>query len=370
MINCIRFFAISGVLLFSLGIFGQEREGRIQDPVKPYPYTSENVFFINKSADSIKLAGTLTVPKDVMDPPVAILISGSGLQNRDSEVFNHRPFLVLSDYLTKNGIAVLRYDDRGVGESEGDPKEATSEDFATDTEAAISFLKKRSDIDTNKIGLIGHSEGGFIASMVASRTKDVAFVISLAGNGVSGKKVLLSQAKKTLDQFGSSKEYIEVDQKSRAIIFSAIEEEDEKDVLVTKAKERLKMYQEALSEEKKKYFIQVPSDYLVAAYSESNWLRYFIKTDPYQFISKVSVPVLAINGSKDVQVLSTLNLNGFEAGLAKAGNKDYTIKELDGLNHLFQKANTGVISEYAGIQETFNPKALEFIKDWIVARFK
>jgi len=218
--------------------------------------------------------------------------------------------------------------------------------------------------------LIGHSEGGFIAPMVASRTKDVAFVVSLAGNGVSGKKVLLSQAKEGLGLLGSSQEYIEVDGKSREIIFSVIQEEVDKDVIITKAKEKLKEYSETLTEEKKFHFTQVRPDYLVAVYSGSNWLRYFIKTDPYQFISKVSVPVLAINGSKDVQVLSTLNLNGFEAGLAKAKNKDYTIKELEGLNHLFQKANTGAISEYASIEETFNPKALELIKDWIVERFK
>jgi len=345
MINCIRFFTSSIFLVFSLGILGQEKEGNTQNPVKPYPYTSENVFFINKSADSIRLAGTLTIPKDTTDPPVAILISGSGSQNRDSEIARHKPFLVLSDYLTRNGIAVLRYDDRGVAESEGELKETTSEDFATDLEAAISFLKKRKDIDANKIGLIGHSEGGFIAP----------------GNGVSGKKVLLSQARETLVMLGSSKEYIEVDAKSREII---------KDVIVTKAKEKLKEYSETLTEKEKIYFTQVRTDYLVTAYAGSNWFRYFIKTDPHQFISKVSVPVLAINGSKDMQVLSALNLNGFEVGLAKARNKDYTVKELDGLNHLFQKADTGAISEYASIKETFNPIALELIKDWILERFK
>ncbi|MDH7444636.1 alpha/beta hydrolase family protein [Aquimarina sp. 2201CG14-23] len=342
---------------------------RPQDPVKPYPYLSEDVIFINKNANNIKLAGTLTLPKSIEKPPVVILISGSGPQNRNEEFVNHRPFLVLSDYLTRQGIAVLRYDERGVGESEGEYNGGTSFDFSTDVEAAIEFLKKRKDIDVKKIGLIGHSEGGFIAPMVASRNTDVAFIVSLAGTGVIGKKVLLTQAKRMLEQLGASKEYIELDEKSRDIIFSVIQQESSKETIVTRSEEELKKYGEALSEEKQKLFRSLPLNQLISVFSESVWMQYFIRTDPDQFLSKVTVPLLAINGSKDSQVLPKLNLKGFKEGLSKAGNKDVTIKELDGLNHLFQIAETGAGSEYENIEETFNTEAMKVVGDWIRKRF-
>ncbi|WP_299440072.1 alpha/beta fold hydrolase [uncultured Aquimarina sp.] len=342
---------------------------RPQDPVKPYPYISEDVVFLNKKADDIKLSGTLTLPKDIKKPPVVILISGSGPQNRNEELLNHRPFLVLSDYLTRQGIAVLRYDERGVGESEGTFSGATSLDFASDVEAAIEFLKKRNDIDTKKIGLIGHSEGGFIVPIIASTNKDVAFIVSLAGTGVIGKKVLISQAKRALELLGASKEYIEVDGKTRDIVFSTVQRESGKEAIVAKSKERLKKYSETLSEEKKTFFLTLPLDQLISVFSESAWMQYFIRTDPDQFLSKVSVPVLAINGSKDSQVLPELNLGGFKKGLEKAGNKDYTVKEIEGLNHLFQTADTGAGTEYGTIEETFNPEAMKLVSDWILKRF-
>jgi len=350
-------------------LLGQESTPRPQDPVKPYPYTSEEVSFVNEQADHISLAGTLTLPKHIKNPPVVILITGSGQQNRNSEIFNHRPFLVLSDYLTRHGIAVLRYDDRGVEDSEGTFQQATSKDFSADVEAAISFLMKRTDIDTEKIGLIGHSEGGFIAPMVASNSKDVAFVISLAGTGVIGEKVLISQTKKMFELIGFSSEYIEIDLRSRELIFSVIKEETDAVTIVAKSKEKLQQYAETLEADKKILFSQVQSDKIIDVFSKSKWLQYFVKTDPDQFLSKVTVPVLAIYGSKDIQVLSSLNLEGFRSSLEKAGNKDVTIKNIDGLNHLFQKAETGAISEYENIDETFNLEVMVLIKNWILKRF-
>ncbi|MCZ8215835.1 MAG: alpha/beta hydrolase, partial [Cyclobacteriaceae bacterium] len=168
----------------------KEKIVRPQEPAKPYPYYSEDVTFENKSA-GISLAGTLTLPKKEGIFPVVILISGSGPQNRDEELMGHKPFLVLSDHLTKNGIAVLRYDDRGTALSKGDFKTATSADFATDVEAAMAYLKTRKEINKKKIGLIGHSEGGLIAPMVASRSKDVSFIVLLAGPGIPGDSILL-----------------------------------------------------------------------------------------------------------------------------------------------------------------------------------
>ena len=347
-----------------------KKKPRPQDPKKPYPYKSETVYFINKKASNIKLAGTLTLPKSIKNPPVAILISGSGPQNRDEEIpqFNHRPFLVLSDYLTRNGIAVLRYDDRGVANSEGTQKGATSADFATDVEAAVAYLKTRNDIDTTKIGLIGHSEGGLIAPMVASKNKEIAFIILLAGTGVDGAQILLTQAKKSGELTGLSKEYLDFNEATSKKVFTMIQKsthaDDIKKEIIVLLKEAKKEAPAALANE-----LTDTAILNQATLISSPWFVYFIKTNPNQFLSKVNCPVLALNGSKDVQVLPKLNLIGIEQSLKKASNNDVTILELEELNHLFQTCKTGASSEYAQIEETFSPKALKIITDWINERF-
>ncbi len=339
---------------------------RPQDPKKPYNYISEEVSFVNKQANNIKLAGTLTLPKGIKNPPVVILISGSGPQNRNEEILNHRPFLVLADYLTTNGIAVLRYDDRGVAKSEGVFKDATSADFATDVKAAVAFLQTRTDIDTKKIGLIGHSEGGFIAPMVAAKNKDIAFIVSLAGPGVDGAKVLLSQSKKALELSDVSQEHIDANEKMSIHIYSLIK--TEKDITILK--EKITSYLQEVRKKGPKSITESLTDNAIKQQVNTitaPWFAYFIKTDPTQFLNKVTCPVLALNGEKDFQVLPELNLNGIKKALVNS--KDVTTIELPNLNHLFQTCKTGAFDEYATIEETFSPEAMQIIRDWIKERF-
>ena len=357
-------------LLFIITAIAQESP-RPQDPKSPLDYKSENVYFNNLKADSITLAGTLTLPNNKTKPAVAILISGSGAQDRDADLkpFNHRPFLVLSDHLTRNGIAVLRYDDRGTAESEGNHGTATSADFATDVEAAIAYLKTRNDIDTSKIGLIGHSEGGLIAPMVAANNKDVAFAVLVAGTGVNGATVLETQSRKAAELMGAPKAQLDENEKLTSIIYGAI----------AKYKDDAKIT-EVITKGLNDYKTNNPNSILAPAITpqmitqqlgilKSKWLLYFIRTEPHDFLSKTTCPVLAINGSKDFQVLPDINLEGIRKGLEAAGNKDFTIKEIEGLNHLMQTAETGSMQEYGTIEETHAPVSLKLITDWINKRF-
>ncbi|WP_339917073.1 alpha/beta hydrolase family protein [Yeosuana marina] len=337
-----------------------------QEPKEPFNYSSEAIYFTNPKANNIKLAGTLTLPKNTKNPEVVILISGSGPQNRNEEVFNHKPFLVLADYLTNNGIAVLRYDDRGIAESEGDFKSATTFDFALDVEAAIAYLKTRNDIDTSKIGLIGHSEGGLIAPIVASKNKNVAFIVLLAGPGVNGATILETQSRRAQELAGVPQETLDDNEKLSHIIYAIIKNNKDDGIIKTKIEKELNDFK-----------TNHPNSKIAAAISpkmieeqmsilKSKWLLNFIRTEPKDYLEKTTCPVLALNGSKDFQVLPKINLEGIKNALEKAGNKDVTIKELEGLNHLFQTAKTGSLNEYNEIEETFSPTALKIIKDWIL----
>ncbi|WP_430411568.1 alpha/beta hydrolase family protein [Kordia sp.] len=340
---------------------------RPQEPKKPYPYASEEVIFKNAKAENIKLAGTLTLPKDVKNPPVVILITGSGPQNRDQELLGHKTFLVVSDHLTRQGIAVLRYDDRGTAKSEGNFSVATSFDFATDVEAAIAYLQTRSDVvDVQKIGLVGHSEGGLIAPIVAARNKDVAFCVLLAGPGVDGKEVLLTQGKKGAELNGTDPKDIEISMPISAKIYSICAnykgESSKKEIKTLFEEMRDKMTTQKSKDELTDNAISQQVEMIT-----SPWMRAFLGYDPQTSLPKVTCPVLAVNGEKDFQVLPALNLNAIEKGLKH--NKDVTIKQFENLNHLFQTAKTGAFSEYATIEETFSPVALEYISDWINERF-
>lgn len=346
-------------------------KGRPQDPKKPYPYKSIDIVFKNTEASGIKLSGTLTLPKDKKKPPVVVLISGSGPQDRNEEIkaANHRPFLVLSDFLTRQGIAVLRYDERGVAKSEGVFKGATSVDFASDVEAAIRFLKTRDDVDVNKIGLVGHSEGGFIAPMVASKNKKVAFVVLLAGTGVDGKEVLLSQMKLDAELKGISPKIIEINNRFTDIVLTSIQKEKDVAVMKMMSRENMTAYHNTLDDSMKKVYSLGMLEQQLFEFIKDPWMRYFVRTDPKQFLSKVKTPILAISGSKDCQVIPDLNLIRIESILKKSGNMDVTISEIEGLNHLFQTAKTGSESEYPNIEETFAPEAMQIISKWILKRF-
>ncbi len=343
---------------------------RPQNPVKPYPYYSEDITFENKTA-GIKLAGTLSLPKKVGKFPGVILITGSGPQNSDEELMGHKPFLVLSDYLTRNGIAVLRYDDRGTFESKGNFAKSTTFDFATDVEAAVNYLKTRKEIDTKHIGLIGHSEGGIIAPIVAVNDKDVSFIVLMAGTGVSGADLLIRQQEQIGQASGIKAEDLKANAKINQGIYKIICETTDS----TKLKNKISTF---LTENIKNIPVsQIPKGMsekelinLQLAQLNSPWMLNFIRYNPEPMLEKVKCPVLAINGEKDLQVDSNINLPAIEYALKKGGNKKYSIKELPGLNHLFQECKTGLPKEYSEIEQTISPLALETITNWIKETIK
>jgi len=265
-----------------------------QDPKKPYLYISEEVTFKNSKAKNIKLAGTLTLPKGIKKPPVVILISGSGPQNRNEELLGHQPFLVLSDHLTRKGIAVLRYDDRGIADSEGDFSKSTTYDFASDVEAAITYLKTRKDVvDIHKIGLIGHSEGGMIAPLVASKNKDVSFCVLLAGPGISGKDILLTQTRKAYELVGVTENEIRLNEKYTDKIYDICKNYKGKD----SNKQIVDLYHEIQKKSTGILKSQYTDEVIEKSITQltSPWMLEFIKFEPALYLSKVTCPILASN---------------------------------------------------------------------------
>ena len=352
----------SFALDMSRGIAEIEVAKRPQEPKIPFPYYTEEVTFENK-IDKNVLAGTLSLPSKEGKFPVVILITGSGPENRDEELFGHKPFLVIADYLTQKGIAVLRFDDRGVAKSTGDFKTATTTDFAKDVQAGIDYLKTRKEIDKTKIGLIGHSEGGIIAPIIAGNSKDVDFIVLLAGTGIRGDKLMLLQKEKIERQMGVSENEI---QKGQEIFKGAYDI-----VLASSASDN------TLNAKINSYFKQQFGDKMneqqinaVTGQITSPWMVYFLKFDPSSVLEKVKCPVLAINGDKDIQVPADVNLDRIKKALAKAGNSKTTTKVLPNLNHMFQECKTGLPDEYGIIEQTFSPIALEEISKWILVQVK
>lgn len=337
---------------------------RPQEPRSPLPYLQEEVLFQNPSA-GIELSGTLTLPKGNGPFPAAILITGSGPQNRDEELMGHKPFLVLSDYLTRQGLAVLRYDDRGIGKSKGSFASATTLDFATDAEAALDFLKKRKEIDSLKVGLIGHSEGGLIAPIVASRRSDVDFIILMAGPGLIGEQILLLQSALIAKNKGENDRSIMAGQKLSKDIFGILKKNPDNKKAEDKIRDLVIRFEKKNSSDSSYHKLSEDELGLEIQSLTSPWFRTFLTLDPEVYLSKVNCDVLAINGSLDLQVPPSENLQGIEKALIFGGNPRYTVIELPGLNHLFQTAKTGIPEEYAKIDETIAPKALEVIGDWI-----
>ena len=338
---------------------------RPQEPSLPLPYQVEEVRFENVRAN-LELAGTLTLPKDIEKPPVAILISGSGPQDRNESIAGHKPFLVLADHLTRQGIAVLRYDDRGTAQSTGNHSKATTADFATDVESAVQFLLTRTDIDAAKIGLIGHSEGGIIAPMVVARSKQLAFMVLLASTGVSGKELSLMQAQ-SLRTFEVPDEEAFMAFNERAIDLAASDEDLE--VVQAQLAQHYNGVRSVMAS-------MMPEGSDLDAFigqqvsqMTSPWSRFFYNYNPADELEKIKdCPVLSLNGTRDLQVLADVNQDGIKKALEKAGNKDVTIVEIEKLNHLFQECETGAMSEYGQIEQTFSPTALSIISDWIQSK--
>lgn len=350
---------------FELNMYREKVEKRTynrpQEPEKPYPYYEEEITFENR-IDSLTLAGTLTLPKETGSFPAVILISGSGPQDRNEEVFGHRPFLVLADYLTRQGIAVLRYDDRGTAESTGDFATATSQDFANDVLSAIDYLKSRDEIDDSQIGLIGHSEGGLIAPIVVNRSDDVNFMILLAGTGVPGKEISRMQGRTLLDVEVSDREaYNQFIDGTIVIASSGRTLQVKKEELTKHYLNSVKVLNELLPDGiDKSAFIEQQVQMALRP-----WSQFFLNHDPADELSKITIPVLSLIGSNDVQVPPEMNHPPIRKALQDAGNHDVTIKELGGLNHMFQESESGSMLEYSKIEQTFSPIALEEISVWI-----
>jgi fermentation-respiration switch protein FrsA (DUF1100 family) len=326
---------------------------RPQNPTKPYPYHDEDVSYENK-VQNVTLAATLTIPSGKGPFPAVVLITGSGPQDRDESLLGHKPFLVLSDYLTRHGIAVLRADDRGTAKSTGDFSTATTADFATDTEAGIAYLKTRAEVNPHKIGLIGHSEGGIIAPMIAARNSDVAFIVMMAGSGVPGDEILVAQVQAIAESSGKThEEALKIAARQREILALV---KSEKDPAVLEKELKQKLAGDGL---------EAQAGIEIKAFT-SPWFRYFMTYDPASALRKVTCPVLAINGEKDVQVPPKQNLPAIRKALEQGGNKHFEVEELPRLNHLFQTAKTGSPAEYASIEETISPVALEKMSSWIL----
>ncbi len=293
---------------------------RPQTP-KNIDYICEEVSF-NVDGVDYEFHGTLTYPKEGENFPAIIMLSGSGLQDRNEEIFQHKPFEVIADYMARNGIAVLRFDDRGWGTNNPDLLNATTLDYANDAEGAFRFLSSHPKINHKRIGFAGHSEGGLIAPIAASRNKDVAFIIMLAGPGVNGMEVLIEQNKVILSKMGYS--------------------QDEINTQIEKIRKR-------------DAFLQLTTP----------WFKCFLDLEPKEFLGKLTIPVLALNGEKDSQVLASQNLNAIEQILKTAGNTNYKIVSLPNLNHLFQECETGLPDEYYSIEQTISPNVLEIMRDFV-----
>ncbi|HWP68202.1 MAG TPA: alpha/beta fold hydrolase, partial [Rectinemataceae bacterium] len=333
----------------------------------PYPYKAIEVSFTNPAA-GIDLSGTLTLPEGRGPFPAVVLVTGSGAQNRDEEILGHKPFLVIADYLARRGIAALRYDDRGVGASKGVFATATTLDFAGDAEAAAACLVARPEIDAKRIGIAGHSEGAIVAAIAASRDPVVSFIVMLAGPGVRGDRLLLLQNAALARAAGADESFIEQANKINASLYAIAMRPGDSATLREEIISALMTLRgaDAASSEAKKAGQEAQSG-LVADQLLSPWFRAFLSLDPAAYLAKVSIPVLAMNGSKDLQVPADDNLPAIGRALESAGNRRYTLLKLDGLNHLFQHAGTGRPEEYGTITETFAPEALAAMGDWIAS---
>lgn len=377
---------LTGILMQGLPIIlqltkkaGPVKERFPQTPKPPYPYKSEDVEYDNADK-TIHYGATITIPEGKGPFPAAVLITGSGFQDRDETIMGHKVFAVLADALTRNGIAVLRVDDRGMGKSTGDMTYSTSEDFARDVNTSLNYLLTRPEVNKKKIGLIGHSEGGMIAPMVANQRNDIDFIVLLAGPGIKITELMVEQNEKILASAGITqpaiKEYIklyrllmdEVILQSRTINIKDYSRDSLMLSVSLKDASRVWADTTASAIQKEFYSSEVQRkqqvDLLIHMVT-SNWFRYFIKYDPRPVIEKLRCKVLALNGSKDVQVISSSNLAGIEKSLKKSKSKAYTVKELSGLNHLFQTCVKCNLMEYGELEETFSPVALKEINDWL-----
>ena len=341
---------------------------RPQTPKPPLPYEVSEVGFESLDA-GVRLAGTLTIPRTAAPAagfPAAILISGSGPQDRDETLFEHRPFAVIADALTRSGVAVLRFDDRGTGQSTGNFAAADSRNFKQDVLGALRFLQGHSRLNSRAIGLIGHSEGGLIGTLTSAGSKDVAFLVLLAGTGVSGADILLSQGELIARAEGITDEKLLRDQRRQqeVLIRTVLQHPADATVetLRTTALQELAEQMPAEPDDRKAFEAQLDGGLKTL---HAVWFRFFLTYNPADDLKRVTCPVLALNGARDTQVDPRLNLPAIRSSLAAGGNQRVSVEELPGLNHLFQTCRTGGVSEYEQIEETISPLVLQRLTEWI-----
>ena len=373
---------------------------RPQLPKKPHPYYTEDITFTNKK-DKIGFSGTLTLPKKTGNFPAVVILSDFGSQNRNGDIADHKPYLVIADYLTKNGIAVLRFDDRGTGESQGDYKTASTLEFKSDVEAALEYLQLRPEVNKQHIGLIGHGEGAVIAPMIASKMIDIDFIVLLAGAGIPGNSLLLKQQEsigvaKNLNKAELAKS-VELNKGAYDIIQKSANTDKLKSALKVYFKTALKdttknivaksvtLNQKLTKQDSIKIHIQDSINVKLAKADSlkkveftnkqieiltSPWMQYFVKYNPALTLEKVKCPVLIYNGARDLQVSPIVNLDAMVAALQKGGNAKYDTKAFPTLNHYFQPSKTGLPSEYGEIEQTFSPQVLDEMTKWINIKIK
>jgi pimeloyl-ACP methyl ester carboxylesterase len=351
-------------LAFERGIKSARSVNRPQEPKAPFPYTEEHVFYDNLEA-GVTLSGTLTVPASKNPSPVVLLIPGSGPLDRDEALcpyqqlryrnIGHRPFLVLADYLTRQGIAVLRLDKRGCGKSTGNYDKATIQDFASDVFAGVAYLKSRKEINPIQMGLIGHSEGGIIAPMVAAGSNDLAFIVLMAAPAVTGEEIMYEQSRLAT----STQDHNFLKQ-----LFTILKKEADPQIAAGQLSEMAKNHMATLQAAQGKVNLNM----LERIAQNTAWWRHFLLFDPAAALKQVKIPVLALTGELDLQASPTQNLPVISKALEEAGNKDFTIVELPRLNHFFQTCQDGSFGEYAKIEETISPSVLNLIAEWILER--
>jgi len=350
---------------------------RPQTPQGPFSYNQENVCFENKTAQ-VTLAGTLTLPQGTGPFPVVILISGMGPNDRDYGMLGHKLFLVIADYITNNGIAVLRYDKRGIGKSTGIYSASlTSQDFAEDAKVAVDYLKTRSDIDSKIIGLLGHSEGGMIAQMIAAQTQNISFVVLLASAGLlTDVESIIEQTTCQLLADGASPELIAEDKKIRRQLLEVVKEELDSNNAAEQMHKLLADYWANLSELLQGEAARLPfaftatkDDQFIRMFN-SSWYRFFLNYNGADTLKQIIVPVLALNGDCDFITSSQSSLPVIAKVLKESSNTDCTILELPKLNHWFQECQTGALAEYGALEQTISPMVLDIITKWIIEKTK
>lgn len=358
---------IGFILLAILSACSQDR--RPQEPVSPFPYIVEEIKFEN-DLDGAILAGTLTIPDSGDNFPAVVLVSGSGLQDRDETVYGHKPFKVLSDFLTRHGIAVLRYDDRGAGESKGKLEGATTETFAGDAYAAVKYLRAHRNINPHKVGVIGHSEGGMISNILASRYSEISFIVMLAGPGVQFDRTLIIANEKKLRSQGKSEEIVQAGTDLFERMFKEIKKKTDYQVKKRRLSSIINEWKLSLTgltkNDIENFIAENPKHFeMIADEWATPWFEYAANFDPRILIRNIRCPVLALNGDKDCQVLAEINLPEIEKALIDGDNKNFRIGYLENINHLFQKCKTGFRDEYPKIDESFNKNAMILVADWI-----